>query len=93
MGCNVTRLSLCRDTFVVSEVKIVEAVKNWKDCNGLTLEEITDVLDSIRLSEISYSDMKAVVCPSGLYPETVLEAVNWKKEGYPGVKPRGNIGM
>jgi len=78
---------------VVSEVKIVEAVRRWREHNGFSVDEIAEVLSSIRLSEISYQDMEEVVCPSGLYPQGILETTFQKKKGSSVMgKPRGNIG-
>ena len=76
----------------MNEVKIVEAVRRWREHNDFSLDEIVEVLGSIRLSEISYEDMNEVVCSSGLYPRRILDTAFQKKKGSVMGKPRGNIG-
>ncbi len=74
-------------------MKIVKAVKRWRECNGFTVEEIAGVLESIRLSQMSPEDLKEVVSPCGLYSQSVLDSACCKKEkGAIGTKPRGYIG-
>ena len=58
---------LSRDTFLVEEIQIFRAVQRWKEHNRLRPEEMADVLQCVRLSEIPSEDLISVVLPSGLY--------------------------
>ena len=58
---------LSRDTFLVDEIQIFRAVQRWKEHNRLRPEEMADVLQCVRLSEIPSEDLISVVLPSGLY--------------------------
>ena len=46
---------------------IFETVKKWKECHSLDVEDITDVLDCVHLSEIPLEDMVSTVYRSNLF--------------------------
>lgn len=60
---------ISRDTFLVDEIQIFQAVRRWKDHNNVSTEEMTDVLQCVRLTEIPPEDLQHVVLPSGLYSD------------------------
>lgn len=85
---------LRRDSFMVSETAIFEAVMKWKDYNDFEVQEITDVLECIRLSEIPTRELESVVRPSGMYSKSVLEEavkLSLSPSNYLR-KPRGKLG-
>ena len=65
-----------RDTFVVEEIEIFDAVRKWIEYNKLDKSDVIDLLECVRLTEIPYSELESRVLPSGLYQlEAVLEAM------------------
>lgn len=85
---------LSRDFFIANELKIFEAVKKWKECNGFEVDEIADLLKCVRLSEISPNEIISTVCPSGLYPEAVTEEALRQKLSFQNKsKSRGKKGI
>lgn len=82
------------DSFPIkNEVKIFETVKKWKEYNGFEVDEITDVLKCVRLSEISHKDIKSIVRPSGLYPQSVVQEVLGQGQDFHRSNTRGRFGM
>ena len=79
---------LLRDSFLASETEIFKAVKKWKEFNNLEIDEITDVLKCVRLTEIPYKELMDVVQPSGLYSESAIEEAVQQGQG----QPRGKQG-
>ena len=65
-----------RDTFVVEEIEIFDAVRKWIEYNRSDRSEAVDLLECVRLTEIPRSDLQSRVLPSGLYQrEAVQEAM------------------
>lgn len=86
---------LRRDSFFASEIAIFEAVNRWKNFNGLKTEEIRDVLQCVRLGEISSSQLEGIVQPSGLYPMSKIEVALKENESPSSFlrQPRGKLGI
>ena len=67
---------VARDTFMVDEIQIFEAVRKWIERHDVERESAGDLLECVRLSEIPRTQLKMVVLPTGLYPRArVLEAM------------------
>ena len=60
---------ISRDSFIVSEVCIFQAVLRWKKHNSKTREEISGILQCVRLSEIPPKVLFAIVEPCALFEE------------------------
>ncbi len=87
---------ISRDTFLVPEVAIFQAVLRWKEHNsGTSGEGLLQVLQCIRLSEISPPEIFGVVEPSGLFDDSkVLRAVRVQtKPELKEMQPRGKKGL
>lgn len=85
---------LKRDSFFASEIEIFEAVKRWKDYNGLDAADMEDIMKCIRLSEIPAEELEGVVYPSGLVKESVIEQALQRNRGTSFLnKSRGKVGM
>ena len=70
------KVLIARDTFVVEEVEIFDAVKKWIEHNKVDKNDAVDLLECVRLTEIPYGELKSRVLPSGLYQrEAVTEAM------------------
>ena len=70
------KVLIARDTFVVRELQIFNAVQKWIEYNKVDKVEAADLLECVRLTEIPHSELKARVLPSGLYKrEQILEAL------------------
>jgi hypothetical protein len=75
------KMLVARDTFVVEEIQIFDAVSRWIERNGADRSSASDLLGCVRLGEIHPEDLQARVQPSGLYErERVQEAMGAKKE-------------
>ena len=85
---------LCRDTFFASEVDIFEAVMRWKEFNGMEVSEIGDVLQCVRLAELSTAELRGVVAPSGMYSEEIIEGALKQTQSPSSYirQPRGKLG-
>ena len=67
---------IVRDTFVVEELQIFYTVQKWLEHNTVNESNAMDLLECVRLSEISYKELKSEVMQSGLYKQQqVLEAM------------------
>ena len=69
------RYLLSRDSFIVEEVHIFHAVCRWKEHNKATLEDVSRLLECVRLSEIPQQELIGVVSPSGMYSAASLYTV------------------
>ncbi len=87
---------ISRDTFLVPEVSIFQAVLKWKEHNSSVSEEVkSEVLQCIRLSEVSPQEIFQVVEPSGMFDESKLfQAVRVQmKSVLKQMHPRGKTGL
>ena len=86
---------ISRDTFLVEEIRIFWAVQRWKDHNNVSAEEMKDVLQCVRLTEIPPEDLQHVVLPSGLYSEESVcsAAVTQLAQSHALVSTRGKRGI
>ena len=86
---------ISRDTFLTDEIQIFWAVQRWKDHNNVSTEEMKDVLQCVRLSEIPPEDLQHAVLPSGLYSkESVCSAaVTQLAQSHALVSTRGKQGI
>lgn len=67
---------LSRDTFVVKEVQIFEAVQRWLEGNSVERGTSRDLLDCVRLTEMDERDLEEKVLASGVFPQAkVLEVM------------------
>ncbi|KAJ8670742.1 hypothetical protein QAD02_002001 [Eretmocerus hayati] len=65
---------LSRDSFYASEIEIFQAVQLWVKANPTV--EVEEVLQQVRLSLISVSDLLNIVRPTALVsPEAILDAI------------------
>jgi hypothetical protein len=72
---------IARDTFVVEEIQIFEAVRKWMETNGVRKEGASELLECVRLTEIPQAELEAKVLPTGLFARArVLAAMG---EGEP----------
>ena len=71
------RAIISRDTFVAPEVEIFKAVQRWKEHKEKTVDEISKLLECIRLSEFSSAEeIFSQVEPTGLLDDkTILAGV------------------
>ena len=70
------KILIARDTFVVEELEIFNAVQRWVKHSTADKQETLDLLACVRLTEISYEELETKVLPSGLYEtEQVLQAM------------------
>ena len=86
---------ISRDTFVAPEIEILRAVQRWKEHNTKPVEEITELLECVRLSEFSSSKQIFMeVEPTGLLDsETILAGVRAIcKPCLTEMRPRGRKG-
>ena len=75
------KMLVIRDTFVIEELHIFDAVEKWIKRNGVDRDRAMDLLECVRLSEISTTELQLRVLPSGLYEEEkVMEAMGRRKE-------------
>lgn len=81
---------ISRDTFLIDEIQIFWAVQRWKDHNNVSTDEMKDVLQCVRLSEIPPEDLQHVVLPSGLYSK---ETIQLAQRPAPIIITRGRQGM
>ncbi len=87
---------ISRDTFLVPEVSIFQAVLKWKGRNSSVSAEVkSEVLQCIRLSEVSPQELFQVVEPSGAFDGSkILQAI--RVQTMPDLKqmhPRGKRGL
>ena len=67
---------IARDSFVVEEIQIFEAVQKWMEANGVGREAASELLECVRLTEIPQALLESKVLPSGLFTRSrVLEAM------------------
>ncbi|CAI8052521.1 BTB/POZ domain-containing protein 9, partial [Geodia barretti] len=72
---------IARDTFMVEEIQIFEAVRKWMETNGVRKEGASELLECVRLTEMPQAELKAKVLPTGLFARArVLAAMG---EGEP----------
>ena len=85
---------ISRDSFIVEEMQVFTAVQKWMECNRVSREEAADLLECVRLTEISQSELKARVMPSGLFDQAqVLEAMGVREAvDRECMSPRGKTG-
>ena len=70
------KVLIARDTFVVEEIEIFDAVRKWIEYNRFDRSDAVDLLECVRLTEIPHSELQSRVLPSGLYQrEAVQEAM------------------
>ena len=85
---------LSRDSFIIDELAIFETVKKWKEYNSVDVDEITAVLDCVRLSEIPYKEIVSTVFPTNLFSNKIMKETLQKIEmGACGSNPRGLSGI
>ena len=65
---------LSHDRFVVPEKDILEAVLKWKLHNGKNTEEITKIIECIRLSQLPMQEIFTVAEPTKLFSDACLLA-------------------
>ena len=87
-------LIISRDTFFVPEMMIYHSVVCWKDFNGVSKEELEEVLGCVRLSEIPPKDLFVTVEPAQLFkPTEITSALRVQiKPEFQQMKPRGRKG-
>ena len=85
---------ISRDSFLVEEIRVFRAVRKWMDCNSMGREEASELLECVRLTEISPEELEEEVRPSGLYDDDlVAKAIEVrKKAALHGMSPRGKRG-
>ena len=68
---------ISRDTLMVPEIEVFEAIRKWKEHNDKNIEEIGKLLDCVRLSEFSSAEqIFKEVEPTGLLDaKTILTGV------------------
>ena len=89
------RYLVSRDSFIVDEIEIFKAVHRWKEYNSRSLDEITELLKCVRLSEIPRQELDSVVGPSGLYdPASINKAIKSQPavDISSSISTRGNVG-
>ena len=89
------RAMISRDTLVVPELEIFQAVQRWKEHNGKDVKELAKLLDCVRLSEFSSpEEIFTEVEPTGLLDsKAILAGVRTMcKPCIAEMKPRGRIG-
>lgn len=87
---------IARDTFVVEEVEIFSAVQQWIEGNKMNRDEVVDLLECVRLTEIPHSELESLVLPSGLYERCqVLEAMGVRGTAFDKdlIATRGKTGL
>ena len=87
---------ISRDTFVAPEIEILRAVQRWKEHNSKPVEEITELLECVRLSEFSSPEqIFTEVEPTGLLDsQTILAGVRAIfKPCLTEMRPRGRKGV
>lgn len=87
---------ISRDTFVVPENEIFEAVRKWKEHNEKSVEEVAELIKCVRLSEFSSAEkIFREVEPTGLLDEkSILAGVRVLcKPCVTEMNPRGRKGM
>ena len=85
---------LSRDSLIIDELAIFETVKKWKEYNGMDVDEITAVLDCVRLSEIPYQEIVSTVFPTNFFSDKIMREILQKtKMGSCGSNPRGLSGI
>ena len=71
---------IARDSFVVEEIQIFEAVRKWMEMNDVGKEGAADLLECVRLTEIPQAELEAKVLPTGLFAQTRVLAAMGKAE-------------
>ena len=72
---HVLALILSRDTLCVPEVKVYQTVVRWKESNRVDREDMKEVLDCVRLTEIPLQLLMGEVLDSSLFDvEKILQA-------------------
>ena len=86
---------ISRDTFVLPEVTIFRAVVQWKEYNEKSVEEMVEVLQHVRLCELSPQEIFNEVEATGLFSkERILTAVRMQfKPSVTDTLPRGSKGV
>ena len=87
-------LIISRDTFFVPEMFVYNAVVGWKDYNGVSKEELEEVLGYVRLSQIPPKELFRTVEPAQLFrPVEITDALRVQiKPEFQQMKPRGRKG-
>jgi len=85
---------ISRDSFLVEEIRVFRAVRKWMDCNSVGRGEASELLECVRLTEISPEELEEEVRPSGLYDDDlVAKAIEVrKKAALQCMSPRGKRG-
>ena len=85
------RQILSRSSFMVAERYVFQAVQRWMQRNNKTPKEAADVLQCVRLCEITPEYLFSDVEPSGLFEEAaIVEAVRIRcKPQWDCTQPRG----
>ena len=85
---------ISRDTFAAPEIEIFRAVQRWKEHNSKEVEEISQLLECVRLSEFSLEQIFQEVEPTGLLEsQTILAGVRVLcKPCLEEMRPRGRKG-
>ena len=88
------KMLISRDTFLVEEIEVFHAVLRWREYNEVDKEEMVDLLQCVRLSEIEYNDLVTYVESSGLYSKrSIYNAVQMQRgEALSKGSPRGKRG-
>ena len=84
---------VARDTFVVEEVQVFNAVQKWIGHNDVDKRDAVDLLECVRLTEIPHAELKVSVLPSGLYDQRrVREAMGVRETMDTRIATRGKTG-
>ena len=83
---------LSRDSLIVDEILVFRAVQKWMKSNEAVKEEMGDLLNCIRLSEIPRRDLMREVRPSGLYEVEKVVDIALQESASPNKFPRGKRG-
>ena len=88
------KLLISRDSFLVDEMLVFDAVRSWISFNRQEREEVEDLLECVRLSEISREELDREVLTSGLFEQDqVTDAKRIQDEAdRDSMAPRGKRG-
>lgn len=70
---------ISRDSFLAEEVNVFNAVHRWMEHNQIHSENVSDLLQCVRLCQIPATQLFEIVRPRGLYSDKeILDAISYQ---------------
>ena len=70
---------ISRDSFLAEEVNVFNAVRRWIEHNQIHSENVSDLLQCVRLCQIPATQLFEIVRPRGLYTDKeILDAISYQ---------------